>query len=190
MRLIVQPMAGGFELCARLGLVLAEAANLTQEIRFGIVGQFVAMVPLRGFEDGKVVNAVLEGSPSARGGIHSRDIILAINDTSWREVRLLTFSDHRPSKIIAKTFVADQFAVMDVVIRVPPHHYRPLAEIQKEVADIVAARPTLDAIPYRNRDLDPDPKLGCFLANILSSHRRGNPRLAAVLNGHRRGARR
>jgi S1-C subfamily serine protease len=79
MRLILQPMAGGFELCARLGLVLAPATNLTRVIRLGMAGQIEATAPLQGLEDGKLVHAVLDGSASARAGIQSRDIIFAIN---------------------------------------------------------------------------------------------------------------
>jgi hypothetical protein len=173
-RLIVQPIAGGFDLCARLGLVLAPATNLTQVIHFGMAGQFEATAPLRGLEDGKLVQAVLDGSPSARAGIQSRDIIFAINGTSWPKVRLLTFSDHHPSEITAITFVGYQFAVMDVLIRVPPHPYRPLAAIQKEAADIVAARPTLDPTPYRNPRDDPDPRLVRLLESIRP--RRGRRR--------------
>jgi hypothetical protein len=172
MRLIVQPIAGGFELCARLGLVLAPATNLTQVIRFGTVSQFEVTEPLRIHDDGKVVHAVLDGSPSARAGIQSRDIIFAINGTSWPKVRLLTFSDHHPSEITAVTFVGWQFAAMNVLIRVPPHSYRHLADIQNEAADVVADRPTLDATPYRNPRDDPDPRMVQLLESLRPRLRR------------------
>jgi hypothetical protein len=172
MRLILQPMAGGFELCARLGLVLAPTANLTRVIRFGMALQFETTAPFRDFEDGKLVHAVLDGSPSARAGIQSRDIIFAINGTSWPKVRLLTFSDHRPSEITAKTFVGHLFAHMEVSIRVPSDPYRPLADIQKEAAGVVRARPTLDATPYRDPREDYDPEKVLLLENITSRPRR------------------
>jgi predicted metalloprotease with PDZ domain len=174
MRLILQPIAGGFELCARLGLVLAPATNLTRVFRFGMASQFEATAPLHDQEDGKLVHAVLDGSPSTRAGIQSRDIIFAINGTSWSKVRFLTFSDHHPSEITAVTFVGWQFAAMNVLIRVPPHPYRALADIQNEAADIVAARPTLDATPYRNPRNDPDPGMVRLLESLMS--RRGRPR--------------
>jgi hypothetical protein len=172
MRLIVQPIAGDFELCARLGLVLAPATNLTRVVRFGMGGQFEATAPLHGLEDGKLVHAVLDGSPSARAGIQSRDIIFAINGKSWPKVRFLTFSDHHPSEITAITFVGWQFAVMEVSIRVPPHPYLPLTDIQKEAADIVAARPTLDPTPYRIPREDPDPGMIRLLEGLRSRRRR------------------
>jgi hypothetical protein len=168
MRLIVQPIAGGFELCARLGLVFVPATNLTRVIHFGMAGQLEATGPLRGLEDGKLVHAVLGNSPSARAGIQSRDILFAINGKPWRDVRLLTFSDHHPSEITAVTFVGWQFAAMNVLIRVPPHPYRPLSDIHSEAADIVAARPTLDATPYRNPHDDPDPGMVRLLEGIRS----------------------
>jgi len=173
-RIILQPMPGGFELCSRLGLVLAPATNLTRIIRFGVGFQFEATEPFRCVEDGKFVHAVLDGSPCSRVGIQSRDVIFAINGTSWPKVRLLAFSDHHPSEITAKTLVSYQFAVMDVSIRVPPHPYRPLAEIQKEAADIIAARPTVDATPYRDPREDPDPEMVCLLERIKP--RRVGPR--------------
>jgi hypothetical protein len=169
MRLIVQPMAGRFELCARLGLVLAPAMNLKQVIHFGMVGQFEVTAPLGGLQDGKLVHAALEDSPSTRAGVQSRDIILAINGKSWHEVRLLTFNDHRPTDI-----TAHQFAVMDVLIRVPPHPHRPLTDIQKEAADIIAARPALDATPYRNPRDDPDPRMISLWESIRPRLQRRN----------------
>jgi hypothetical protein len=54
-RLIVQPIAGGFELCARLGLVFLASSTR-----------------LQGFDGGKIVHAVLDGSPGARAGIEPR----------------------------------------------------------------------------------------------------------------------
>jgi hypothetical protein len=171
-RLILQPIAGDFELCARLGLVLAPATNLTRVIRFGIAHQFESTAPLRGLEGGKVVHAVLDSSPSARAGIQSRDIIFGINGAPWPKIRLLTFSDHHPSEIIVTTFVGWQFAAMDVSIRVPPHPYRPLADIQNEAAAIVAARSTLDATPYRHPRDDPDPRMVRLLESLRPQRRR------------------
>jgi hypothetical protein len=171
-RLILQPIAGGFELCARLGLVLAPTTNLTRVIRFGMASQFEATAPFDGLEDGKLVHAVLDGSPSARAGVQSRDIIFAINGKPWRDVRLLTFSDHHPSQIIAIIFVGYQFAVTEMTIRVPPHPYRPFLDIQKEAADIVAARPALDAAPYRNPRDDPDPWMVRLLDGLGLRRRR------------------
>jgi len=131
----------------------------------------LSRLPLDGLEDGKLVHAVLDGSPSARAGIQSRDIIFAINGKPWRNVRLLTFGDNRPSEITAITFVGYQFAVQEVSVRVPPHPYRPLVEIQNEAADVVATRPTIDATPYRNPRDDPDPAFVRLLESLRS--RRG-----------------
>ena len=172
MRLIVEPMARGFELCVRLGLILAPATNLTRVIHFGMAGQHEATTPLRGLEDGKLVHAVLDGSPSVRAGVQPRDIIFAINGKPWPEVRGLTFSDHQPSEIAAITFVGWQFAVREVVIRVPPQTYRPLAEIQQQAADVVAGRPTLDLTPYRNPREGPDPGMVRLLEGLKASRRR------------------
>jgi hypothetical protein len=60
------------------------------------------------------------------------------------------------------------------MIRVPAHHYRPLADIQKEAADVVAARPTLDPTPYRIPREDPDPGMVRLLEGLMS--RRGRLR--------------
>jgi hypothetical protein len=132
MRLIVQPMAGGFELCARLGLVLVPGRSV----------------------GGKVVHAVLDGSPSARARIEPRDIIHAVHGAPWDRIRHLTFSDRRPTEITLKTFVACYFAITSITVRVPPEPYRPLDDIVAEAEAIIAARPTPDTTPYRNPQYD------------------------------------
>jgi membrane-associated protease RseP (regulator of RpoE activity) len=134
MRLIVQPVTGGFELCARLGLVLVPAHV------FGL--------------NSKAVHAVLDDSPSARAGIVSRDIIIAVDNAPWNSVRRLTFSDRRPSEITLKTFVARYFSFTNIMVRVPPEPYQLLDEIATEAANIIAARPTPDRTPYRNPRFD------------------------------------
>jgi S1-C subfamily serine protease len=79
-RLIVQPIAGGFELCARLGLVFLASSTR-----------------LQGFDGGKIVHAVLDGSPGARAGIEPRDIIVSVDGRPWDSVRHIVFSDRRAS---------------------------------------------------------------------------------------------
>jgi membrane-associated protease RseP (regulator of RpoE activity) len=149
MRLIVQPIAGGFELCARLGLVLAPSKNLTGQTFAG------GPTPLEGFfGGGRIVHAVLDGSPGARAGIEPRDIILTVDGTPWDSVRRLTFSDRRPSEITFKTFVARYFAFAKIAVRVPPEPYRLLDDIAVEAEAIIAARPTPDRTPYRNPRFD------------------------------------
>jgi membrane-associated protease RseP (regulator of RpoE activity) len=144
MRLIVQSIAGGFELCARLGLIFVPSQNLAGQT---IAGQ---SAPLQGFDGGRIVHAVLDGSPSARAGIEPRDIIISVDGKSWDSVRHLTFSDRRPSEITAVTFVARYFKFAKVAVRVPPEPYRPLDDIAREAASVVAARPTPDTALYRN----------------------------------------
>jgi predicted metalloprotease with PDZ domain len=148
-KLIVQPIARDFELCARLGLVLVGGE------KFG----------------GRVVHAVLDGSPCARAGIVARDIVLAIDKTRWEAVRLLTFSDRRPSEIALQTFVARYFARQSITVRVPPEPYRPLQEIAQEAANVIAARPTPDTAPYRNPRFD-DPLIRLMMARIAGRRRR------------------
>jgi membrane-associated protease RseP (regulator of RpoE activity) len=138
MRLIVQPVAGGFELCARLGLVL-----VPPQLR----------CPLEG---ARIVHAVLDRSPGARAGIEARDIIVSVDGQPWDSVRRLTFSDRRPSEITAQTFVARYFTFAKIPLRVPPEPYRSLDDIAAEVAAVIAARPTPDKTPYRNPRFDFD----------------------------------
>jgi hypothetical protein len=136
MRLIVQPIAGGFELCARLGLIFVSA----QQLGF--------------FAVGKIIHAVLDGSPSGRAGIEPRDIIMSVDGKPWDGVRSLTFSDRRPSEITAETFVARYFTFTKIAMRVPPEPYRPLDDIAREAGSVIAARPTPDRTPYRNPRCD------------------------------------
>jgi membrane-associated protease RseP (regulator of RpoE activity) len=119
MRLIVQPLAGRFELCARLGLVFVGWAG-----------------------GGKIIHAVLEDSPSARAGLEPRDIVIAVNETQLDAVRFLTFSDRRPSELNLKVFVARYFTIACVMLRVPPEPYRPIEAIVAEATRVIAARPT------------------------------------------------
>jgi membrane-associated protease RseP (regulator of RpoE activity) len=171
-RLIVQAIGGSFELCARLGLVLAPTINLTQVILFGI-SRVAATVPFDDFPAGKFVHAVLESSPAAEAGILRRDIIVAVNGEPWEAVRLLTFSDRRPSEILLQTFVARYFATAEIRVRVPPEPYRPLDKITKEVTDIIAARPALDVTPYRNPRDDLDPEMARLWESIRRRLRMG-----------------
>jgi hypothetical protein len=134
-RLIVQPMAGGFELCARLGLVFTPSRP-------------------RGFINGKVVHAALGGSPSARAGIERRDIVASINGQPWDCVRLLVFSDRSPSEIAARIFFARYFRFAKITVLVPPEPYKPLDDIAAEARSAIVARPTVDMSPYRNPRLD------------------------------------
>jgi membrane-associated protease RseP (regulator of RpoE activity) len=128
-RLIVQPITAGFELCARLGLVFVP--------------------PLMGPPGGgKIVHAVLDGSPGARAGIEHRDIIVSVDGQPWEAVRHMVFSDRRPSEIAAQTFVARYFAFAKVAVRVSPEPYRLLDDIATEAAAVVAARPAPDTAPY------------------------------------------
>jgi hypothetical protein len=126
-RLIVQPVFGGFELCARLGLLL---------------------VP--GRDEGKIVHAVLEDSPSARAGIEPRDIIVSLDRTPWEALRHLTFSDRHPSDVVAEIFVARYFTLGKITVRVSPEPYRRLEDIDAQTAKIIAVRPAPDTTPYRN----------------------------------------
>jgi hypothetical protein len=151
-RLILQPIAGGFELCARLGLVFVPSSTR-----------------LQGFDGGKIVHAVLDGSPSARAGIEPRDIIMSVDGKPWDSVRHLTFSDRRPSEITARTFVARYFTFAKIAVRVPPEPYRPLDDIAGEAATAVAARPAPDRTPYRNPRYDD-------IRELLALYRRGRRR--------------
>jgi len=137
MRLIVQSIAGGFELCARLGLLLVPGE------KFGSAGR-----------GGKIVHAVLNDSPCARAGIEARDIIFAIDGKSWDSVRHMSFSDRRPTEITAQTFVARYFTLAKITVRVPPEPDRPIGDITAEGAAVVTARPKPDTTPYRNPCFD------------------------------------
>jgi hypothetical protein len=137
MRLIVQPFAGRFELCARLGLLLIPAEPLNSAGR-----------------GGKIVHAALDGSPGARAGIETRDIIFSIEGKPWDSIHHLVFSRRRPTEISAEVFVAKYFTLAKITVRVPPEPYRPIEQITAEAANIMAARPTLDKTPYRNPRFD------------------------------------
>lgn len=149
MRLIVQPIAGGFELCARLGLVFVPPS-----------------MQLAFFDGCKVVHAVLDGSPGARAGIEHRDVIVSVDGQPWNSVRHMRFSDRQPSEITVKTFVARYFTIAMIAVRVPPEPYQPLDDIAREAADIIAARPVPDRTPYRNPRFD-------GIRGLLASFRRG-----------------
>jgi C-terminal processing protease CtpA/Prc len=132
LRLIVQPIGAGFELCARLGLLM-----VTLEVR-----------GFPRFRGPRIVHAVLEDSPCARVGIAQRDIIGSINGRPWEQVRYLNFGDRRPSEVTLETFVARYFKITKIAVRVPPEPYRPLDEVADEAAKTIAARPTPDTTPY------------------------------------------
>src|SRR2546428_1021126 len=89
MRIIIQPVTDGFELCARLGLVFAPLKDLS----------------------GKAIYAVLRGSPSAKAGLKARDIVFAADKTRLDSIQHLVFSDRRPSELNLRVFVARYFTV-------------------------------------------------------------------------------
>jgi membrane-associated protease RseP (regulator of RpoE activity) len=129
MRIIAQPLPGGLELCARLGLLLVPG------LKFG----------------GRIIHAVLADSPSDRAGLEPRDIVFAIDKTRWDSIRSLTFSDRRPSELNVTVFIARYFTVARITISVPPEPYRPIEDIHSEAMRAVAAQPaTPSAITYVN----------------------------------------
>jgi membrane-associated protease RseP (regulator of RpoE activity) len=129
-RIIVQPLTGGFELCARLGLLLVPG------MKFG----------------GQIIHAVLTDSPSARAGLQPRDIVFAIDKTRWNSIRHLTFSDRRPAKLNVTVFVARYFTVAGITVSVPPEPYRPIEDI---VAEAMCAVATLPATPNKITYVNP-----------------------------------
>jgi hypothetical protein len=133
MRLIVQPFAGGFELCARLGLLLIPGEKL------GIAGL-----------GGEIVHGVLVDSPSARAGIEARDIVFSVDKARWDSIRHLTFSDRRPSELNLSVFVARYFTIANITVRVPPEHYRPIEGIAAEARQVVATQPMPSRLHYVN----------------------------------------
>jgi hypothetical protein len=147
MRLIVQPL-GGFELCARLGLLLIPGE------KFGSSGRA-----------GKIVHAVLVDSPSARAGIETRDIVFSVDKARWDSIRHLTFSDRRPSELNLSVFVARYFTIANVTVRVPPEHYRPIEDIAAEAMQVVATQPMPLKLHYVN------PR-GAEMRELLSTLRR------------------
>jgi len=133
MRLIVQPIAGGFELCARLGLLLIPGEKL------GSTGR-----------GGKIVRAVLVDSPTARAGVAARDIIFSVDKTHWDSIRHLTFSDRRPSELNLSVFVARYFVIANITVRVLPKHYRPIEDIVAEAMQVVTTQPMPRQLHYVN----------------------------------------
>jgi len=133
MRLIVQPFAGGFELCARLGLLFIPGEKL------GSAGR-----------GGKVVHAVLVDSPSARVGMEARDIVFSVDKAHWDSIRYLTCSDRRPSELNLSVFVARYFGIANITVRMPPQHYRPIEDIVAEAMQVVATQPMPPQLRYVN----------------------------------------
>src|SRR5262249_33225590 len=133
MRLMVQPLASGFELCARLGLLL-------------IPGEKLSSAGL----GGRIVHAVLADSPSARAGIEARDIVFSVDKARWDSIRHLTFSDRRLSELNLSVFVARYFTIANITVRVPPEHYRPIADIVAEAMQVVATQPMPLKLHYVN----------------------------------------
>jgi hypothetical protein len=133
MRIIIQPLAPGLELCARLGLVLLPFSNV----------------------GGKIVHAMLAGSP-CRAKLRPKDIVIAINGTPVDRIRFLVFSDRRPSLLTMKIFEADLFAVRDIRFRLGPDHYRSLDDILQEARGLAEDRPPPSVVEYVNpRHLTP-----------------------------------
>ena len=133
MRLIVQPFAGGFDLCARLGLLLMPGE------KFGSV-----------WRGGKIIHAVLLDSPSARARLEARDIVFSVDKVHWDSIRHLTFSDRRPSELNLSVFVARYFVIASITVRVPPEHYRPIEDIVAEAMQVVATQPMPSQLRYVN----------------------------------------
>jgi predicted metalloprotease with PDZ domain len=139
MRIIIQQIADGVELCARLGLLLApEPKRLAP--RIGPVGfprklRLPTSVPF----DGQAIRAVLPGSPCERAGLVPSDVVVTINNVRLDSVRHLTFTDRRPSELNLLVFIAGRFTLEDVRVRVPPEPYRPIENIVAEAMRAAAA---------------------------------------------------
>jgi hypothetical protein len=134
MRLVVQPFAGGFELCARLGLLLIPGE------KFGSA-----------WRGGGIVHAALVDSPCARAGVEARDIVFSVDRAPWDSIRHLAFSDRQPSELNLSVFVARYFVIANITVRVPPEHYRPIEDIVAEAMQVVATQP----MPSRRHYVNP-----------------------------------
>jgi predicted metalloprotease with PDZ domain len=130
MRIIIQPLSDGVELCPRLGLILGlEPRRLSNPF------------------DGRTIRAVLPGSPSDQAGLVAGDLVVTINNVRLDSVRHLTFSDRRPSKLNLLVFIASRLMLDDVKVSVPPEPYRPIEDI---VAEALLSAAALSA-PRRRR---------------------------------------
>jgi hypothetical protein len=147
-RLIARPLTGGFELCARLGLVVAPPSNLVAK---GWDGDLAAP---RVFQHARVIHAVLSGSPCGRAGIEPTDIVLEIERQPWDSIRFLTFSERRPSEIQLKVFIARYFSVVTIAVRAEPEPYQPIDSIVAEAISAIAAKPDPVAVNYKNPRYD------------------------------------
>jgi hypothetical protein len=127
MRIIIQPLSPGLELCAHLGLVLLPFANV----------------------GGKIVHVVLARSP-CRSKLRPKDIIFAVNGTPIDRLRFLVFSDRRSSSLTLKIFEGDLFAVRDIRLRLGPDHYRPLDDLVQEARRVAQEQPPPGTVVYRN----------------------------------------
>jgi hypothetical protein len=126
-RIIVQPLAGRAELCARLGLVL---------------------IPVQGM-GGKVVHLALDESPAAKAYLRPRDVIFAVNGFRWQAVHQQTFSDCRSSRLLLSTFVARYFDLREIKLSVGPEPYRPIERIFSEALQAVAEQPVPTEFSWR-----------------------------------------
>jgi hypothetical protein len=147
-RIVVQQLVDGIELCARLGLLLvskptrAEVHTYTAAAaldRFGI--PLLPHPTLAEALDGQIVHAVLPGSPCDRAGISAGDIVVTINGVRLDSIRHLVFSDCRSCKLNLLVYVARRIALDDIKLRVCPEPYRPIAEIVAEAMLALPASP-------------------------------------------------
>jgi predicted metalloprotease with PDZ domain len=122
LRLVVQQVADGIEVCPRLGLLLApEPRRLSSPF------------------DGRTILAVLAGSPCDCAGLVAGDVVVTINNVRLDSVRHLTFSDRRRSKLDLLVFIASRAVLDDVKVSVPPEPYRSIEDIVAEAMLFAAA---------------------------------------------------
>jgi hypothetical protein len=159
MRIVVQQLGDGIELCARLGLLLVSKPIRPAPAfhRFGF--PLPPRPTIAEALDGQIIHAVLPGSPCDRAGISAGDIVVTINHVRLDSIRHLVFSDRRSCKLNLLVYIARRFALDDIKVCVCPEPYRPIEDI---VAEAMLAFP---ASPASQRPIDHFALLA-FLASL------------------------
>jgi hypothetical protein len=144
-RIVVQQLGDGIELCARLGLLLV-SKSIRPAPAFGrAFGRLrVPLLPRPTISealDGQIIHAVLPGSPCDRAGVSAGDIVVTINHVRMDSIRHLVFSDRRSCKLNLLVYVARRFALDDIKVCVCPEPYRPIEDIVAEAMLAFSASP-------------------------------------------------
>src|SRR5262245_48856904 len=166
MRILLRRLADGFDVCPRLGLVLAPAVEMpqmpampsAQVLADNKMGRYARLrqeyerrQAERGYViAGRTVRHVLAKSPASAADLRQYDVIQSVSGQRWGAAHLVALSDRETSELTLDVFMPRYFKSAKVIVRIAPEPFAPLDDVIAAAALYVAQHPSLPSAQFNN----------------------------------------